>query len=893
MPSGGRFFSFTELTALAEYQCSIAKNAIKGELGKSPIKKSSTKALAAAIKEKVNSVEEFRFIREQAKILGIKDVYAFGGTASAFAHYVNWEMKMSAGDSRYQKDRFDYDYTNIFRSNQDLDIVIDGSEEQAKQLEALLAEKFPHFQGSKTAWEVRLLREGMGNKESLLHNPNFLNQHTDSNSTGMINLMDRKDVIKDIRDWESVESNFIRDIAEGKLHLYFSSLHNTTTRAKEGLNPPIIFAIRALTKAVQYELELRPEDWQILRKVIREFDPSSVEKMPPYVGTWLEKNSKKLIQNAVNIEYAWKLIDDLGLRNKLIAIKGDAFSEGSMAWWLSREPLRSKKLGSKHQGITALEYFKEKGYPIDDQRLVLAHETNSFLAYESITRAHTGEANVLSSRNGAIGELAAYGDGFYTKVGRLGARGTGLTIRFELNPDAILGVDFETKNEIIIIKNKNAIRVIPESLNLSLPQFFELIARDKEISKNDLALFEKMRRRLLNKAGLLTAEEMEAIVKIILENSAADETAEKMMQIWLELPDTVREKYDNKLIKDLMAKGRLIFWFANYEGKNQAILGNPEISSNRKELEQLSAKLLKSRKSLFAAVSAEIEIIFKMENASKQDLLAEYFSNLLVFLLEVESHKPSKIFDLELVAKYVEEKHPYSELFAFGNRLQTIATKILDSNSNLNKVGKSDGAIRLLLQMSKKMSRKGYTFLDVEMSKKIANSLANTKNTSFSPELQLELFDLFTQNNTESLLFENWDNLKSMFSSDESKLQIFQERIINSSIAPPADSHFSNRAFSLINLVRSMSDEARKKVDNIVFNCIPDVERVMKQTPMHGATQGRFVLHMASSEWNDLAPKSHAWAKKMRDSPIVQEILSYDPECQLHFKRFGEEKYFK
>ena len=39
---------------------------------------------------------------------------------------------------------------------------------------------------------------------------------------------------------------------------------------------------------------------------------------------------------------------------------------------------------------------------------VVAHETNHFLAYESITRAHSGEPNVLTSREGAPGELAAF-----------------------------------------------------------------------------------------------------------------------------------------------------------------------------------------------------------------------------------------------------------------------------------------------------------------------------------------------------------------------------------------------------------------------------------------------------------------------------------------------------
>ena len=141
------------------------------------------KDLSHAVKKRILRVPEFSFIKEEADKLGVK-VYLFGGTASAFGHYVRWDLERERGDKKYQKERFDYDFTNIYRGNQDLDIVVDGTVEQALVLKQILKEKYPHFVGDKESWEVRLLRNQIGRKSALLNDPDFLNQHTDTNSTG-------------------------------------------------------------------------------------------------------------------------------------------------------------------------------------------------------------------------------------------------------------------------------------------------------------------------------------------------------------------------------------------------------------------------------------------------------------------------------------------------------------------------------------------------------------------------------------------------------------------------------------------------------------------------------------------------------------------------------------
>jgi hypothetical protein len=466
----------------------------------------STQELSEEIGSRLMRVPEFDFIRHEAELLGVK-AYLFGGTAAGYAHYVKWDLLREKGDKRYQPNRFDYDYTNIYRSTQDLDIVIDGNAEQAAKLQSALQEKYPHLQGSKTAWEVRLLTQDMGDKQAILNNPDFLNQHTDSNSTGLIEITKPTHgdpVVRDVRDWNAKEPYFLKDIYDGTLHYYFSTLHDSTKFAKEGRNPPILSAIRFLTKAFQYELKIKPDDFARIQKIIAEFDPKQATKNA-YVANWIEKNGKKLIQNAVNIEYARDTLDQLGLREKLSSIKDNAGVQDSLAWWLSKEPLRSAPVGSG-TGKTAKELALDQ----------VAHETNSYLAYESITRAHTGAPNVLISRHGAAGEAAAYGDGFYTRVGREGARGTGLTIRFHLDPNAREATDFEKAgSEYIIVKNKSALKVIPESLNIGPVEYMQMILAGKAGDSSDLGIRERMGRRLKNKQNILSTQEREKLLDML------------------------------------------------------------------------------------------------------------------------------------------------------------------------------------------------------------------------------------------------------------------------------------------------------------------------------------------------------------------------------------------
>jgi len=481
----------------------IAGLVISGVVSKASETLVTAQEFSQALSANMTRVEEFRFIRQKADGMGVK-AYLFGGTAAGFAHYVKWDLQRQKGDLRFLPDRFDYHYMEIYRSNQDLDIVIDGSPEQAWEFQKSLQSIFPHVQGAKPAWEVRLLRSKLGDKQALLGDPDFHNQHTDSNSTGLIEITSPQNgdwIVRDLRQWDEPDNHFLEDVLKGKLHYYFSAEHNATSRFKNGLNPPILSVIRYLTKAFQYELEIAPEDWTLLKKVIDEFHPA--QGLSSYVFSWIERNGAKLFQNAVNVEYAWKTLNALGLRKKLVKM-GNADSVGSMAWWLNKEPLQSFPVGSGG-GRTAHELGIE----------IVGHETRNFEAYESITRAHTGEPNVFISRDDFSGETAALGNGFYTRIGHQGAVGRGFTIRFKVDPRARLGTDFKLDGDYVIIKNKEIIRVIPESLHFSLVEYFEAMTNGLKFSQSDLGVIAKLRRRIKTQFTSVTDDEFNKIQEIM------------------------------------------------------------------------------------------------------------------------------------------------------------------------------------------------------------------------------------------------------------------------------------------------------------------------------------------------------------------------------------------
>jgi hypothetical protein len=486
-------------------------------------------------------VPEFNFIRKTAENLGVR-VWLFGGTASSYLHYVKWDILRKKGSLNLQNDRFDYDYTNIFRSTQDLDVVIDAKPEIALAFQKIIADKYPQFLGAKTKWEVRTLRHRMGIigdvgfKEALLNDPDFIYQNTDSNSLGMVELTQYQNepIIRDLKNWEKPLSTFLEDTINNRISFFRSNKHFNTYRAIAGENPEILSVIRLLVKAFQYELTFSKTAFEEIRDIVNHFDGSQITNSNALRR--IHDTSKKLVLHAVNIEYAMNILDQLGLRKKLIVL-GDITNIDSDAWWLNREPLRSRPVGTG-QGATAAQ--------LDIK--VVAHETNNFLAFESITRAHSGEPNVLISRANEVGETAVHGDGFYTKKGRTGARGTGLTIRFNVDPQAKEGTDFSINDDFIIFHNKKAISVIQESLNFTIDDLLKLVEQNQElvVEHSNLALLEKLKRKI--NASIINTE----LNKLI--NSKHEHDFERLIQIIYILQNTnIRKLISTEILDSVIS----------------------------------------------------------------------------------------------------------------------------------------------------------------------------------------------------------------------------------------------------------------------------------------------------------------------------------------------------
>jgi hypothetical protein len=448
----------------------------------------------------VLQVPEFAFIQRESQKSGIK-AYLFGGTAASFAHYVHWDTMRAKGDSRILTNRFSYEMVDIYNESQDLDIVLDASPEECAKMEALLKEKFPYkLPDGRSAWEVRSLKQSTGPKPALLGSFDMENQHTDSNSTSLVELtIGAKDVVKDLKAWNDSNPPFLKDLVTGKIHYYYSNSHNQTDMAKGGKNPPIISVVRFLVKALQFDLEIPAEDISTIKKIADSFNASSADD---FIKHKINALTLKMMQNSMDVERSIALLNTLGLRAKLIAVVGATSEAGVL---LNKEPLPTLPLG-KGFGKTA----KELGLDL------VSHETRDAAGYYSITNSIVGKPNVFISRQNAQGEAAVYGNGLYVGVGTTGVYG-GVPIKFRLNPNAKEGSDFKyvREHQYLVILNKAAISLVPDQVNgnlMDLLRMYESIGDQRSIG-----LREKIWKKLTSKMSTASEEEFVPFRKHILD----------------------------------------------------------------------------------------------------------------------------------------------------------------------------------------------------------------------------------------------------------------------------------------------------------------------------------------------------------------------------------------
>jgi hypothetical protein len=454
------------------------------------------------IRETRSRVHVFEFVKDEAKKLGVR-AFLFGGTAASFGFYNVWDLRRIKGDKNYLPERFNYEYPEIYRSTQDADFAIDGTLQQAAHLEAILHQKANFLAGGKVRWEVATLRYPRGYKPALIDDFDFSEQHTDSASVGMIELTDPpadEPLVRDLRFFHTPIPPFLLGLAENKIYFYFGPRHEETQRYRLGLNPSIVSVMRYLIKLAQFEAEPDEVDRPQVQKIIDEFDPHSVSTG---FKDWFRRNGAKPFLQSNSVEYAADLLDSFGARKKFIAVDDDWVSR-----WLSREPLRSRPVG------------EGKGRRAKDLNIdIISHETVDFKYFEAITASPRGIVNAFLSRPGRVGETANFGEGFYNQIGKYGARGTGLTVRTKLNPEAREGTDFFiAAGDYVRLMNPQAGTILQESHSMTPIQLLRALVAI-EFDNSDLGSLLRFQRRIVtNDSGLEMGEtiEADALIKTLI-----------------------------------------------------------------------------------------------------------------------------------------------------------------------------------------------------------------------------------------------------------------------------------------------------------------------------------------------------------------------------------------
>ncbi|MBF0367553.1 MAG: hypothetical protein HQK50_18405 [Oligoflexia bacterium] len=434
--------------------------------------------LGEEIAKRLSRVYEFDRLKKMVEKNPQVKIYLFGGTAAAFAHYVRWDLERGEQGYPYFSSRFDYDINNIYKANQDLDIVIDAPDKQSfAQVSSEIKELLRPTWSS--AIDIHPLSDFKGNED-------FLKQNNDSNSIGLIDLSAEENAVGDI----NKSHDFLRDVADARIEYYYDpKRHQQSSRVKEGKNPEILSAIRLLNKAIQYDLDIPASSMENLKKVIEEFDPKDPRSKEEYVVYWINKNALKLVHNGQDLHKAYALLEQLGLKAKLQSYG----QKDGLALWLQKAPLSPQnrdisKLACK--SAKSAEKLFASTFP-QGKPIILSHETRSFDAYDSIMSSRKGTPNVFISRNNTPGESAAYGDGLYTRLGLQGGTGSGITIRFTLSPKACEGIDFKRVDSGILILNRDVISVRDEDLGIGMKDYIVQTLQGNTIFDHTNLSFEK------------------------------------------------------------------------------------------------------------------------------------------------------------------------------------------------------------------------------------------------------------------------------------------------------------------------------------------------------------------------------------------------------------------
>jgi hypothetical protein len=399
-------------------------------LGRSPSWRAvDAKVLRSYAFDNVRKVQKFDEIAKLADERGL-DVFVLGGGAGCFLHQLRLRALSDAGVPGLRKGVVDSNELDRFLfDGQDLDIVItrkDGTKESEQDI--LEFDKVVKTV-VKRETEVRGLKRGTSGKHEALLGPSaaeFLwgNHHNTVDYLMLhLNADEAEHVVRDLHDWESDLPKALRESAAGEIHFEYSPSHTSSQLAKLGTNPEIKQVLRLVIKASRHDLVVPESSREKLREIVSETNLEGEFKSSRF-EQWLKENVPKLIQSA-DINRAWELLEDLGLREKLARRKGPEFL-----------PFRRKVL-PELSGVSSNDGARADELGID----IINHTTASEESWTAIAGTPYVHPNIFLRDPTNV---ALYGQGLYTVQGTEAVyqSGPSFSIQLRLAPDAIHGIDF-------------------------------------------------------------------------------------------------------------------------------------------------------------------------------------------------------------------------------------------------------------------------------------------------------------------------------------------------------------------------------------------------------------------------------------------------------------------
>ncbi len=406
--------------------------------------------LRVEIAKAIDKVEEFKVLKEWAAEKGIR--FALTGLSAArFAHYVKAHMiSRQERGSRFEDKRFDYSFESIFgRAPEPLHFIIDSIDTTKREVitasvrddaTAFIVKNYPKMLGGIAPEDYHVVSR-------LMHSV-FVSSSTDidnsySSAALFFNPAQSRDFIYNVPVLEpdSEGFSFLKDVADHDFSARFNPSLSTINH-----NDNLVHLMKLIKIITEFDLKLTETQVSAIKNYVDVIDFSEIAPMPKAKAI---EFGMMALRRAYSVERAWDLLEKVGLRGRIISLDGHRINEvGSASWWLNKEPLRSKPLGTI--GKTAGELGLD----------IISHDTKTLDALDSITKPTNGDVNLFRSRSGVPGETAAFGDGVYMRVGVRGHLGTNKTIIYKIHPDAREGEDFIINSDLVTVLNAKAVKTI-------------------------------------------------------------------------------------------------------------------------------------------------------------------------------------------------------------------------------------------------------------------------------------------------------------------------------------------------------------------------------------------------------------------------------------------------